>query len=145
MGYNDVVVGVEADWVDSCCVSGVLAYVLALYDIGEDDIFIASSRDKLGVVFADIECVDIVVVDVFVVFDHQVTWRIVQTYTAILGPRHTVFAVTVEFDGVDRACVGLYEGLEGWRQLVAGGLSHSSIIIVNTCEPIIADRHIAIS
>jgi hypothetical protein len=51
-------------------VPGVLANVLSLDDIGEDDVLIASSRDKLGVVFADIECVDIVVMDVLVVLYH---------------------------------------------------------------------------
>lgn len=53
--------------------SGVFAYILPLNDIGKDDILIASSSDKLGVVFADIECIDIVVVYIFIVLNHQVT------------------------------------------------------------------------
>lgn len=53
--------------------SGILANILSLDDISKDDVLITSSCYKLGVVFANIECVDIVVVDVFVVFDHQVS------------------------------------------------------------------------
>lgn len=93
--------------------SGVLANVLALNHIGEDNVLIASACDELGVVFADIERVDIVVVDVLVVLDHQVSRGIVEAYAAVLGACHAVFAVTVEFDGVDWPCVGFCEGLEG--------------------------------
>ncbi len=52
--------------------SGVLADVLALDDIGEDDVLVSAASDELGVVLADVEGVDVVVVDVFVVFDHEV-------------------------------------------------------------------------
>ena len=68
--YNDVIFWVEANRVDSCCMSCIFPDIFALDNIGEYDIFISSSCDELGVVFADIECVNVIVVDVAVVFYH---------------------------------------------------------------------------
>ncbi len=70
MKYNDVVLGVEANWVDSGCMASILSYVLSLDDIGEDNVFVTSSTDKFGIIFADINWIDIVVMDVFIIFDH---------------------------------------------------------------------------
>ena len=50
--------------------ASVLSNILSLYDVGEHNIFVASARNKLGVVLADIERVDVVIMDVFVVLDH---------------------------------------------------------------------------
>jgi len=47
--------------------SCIFPNVFALDDIGEYDIFVSPSTDKLRVVFADIQRVNVVVVDVAVV------------------------------------------------------------------------------
>ena len=96
----------------------ILPDVFALDHIGKDDIFIASARDELGVVFADVERVHIVVMDVFVVFYHDVFGRVVEAHAAILRPRHAVLAVLVELYGVDGAGVRFGEGFEGGRKAV---------------------------
>lgn len=70
MQYNDIVFWVEADWVDSGCMSSILSYEFSLYDIRENYVSVASSTNKLGIVFADIKRIDIVVMDVFIIFDH---------------------------------------------------------------------------
>lgn len=58
--------------------------VLALNHVRHDDIFVASSSDKLGVVLGDVQRVDVVVVDILVVFDHDVFGRIVEAHTSVL-------------------------------------------------------------
>lgn len=70
--YNHIVLLVEGDAVDPRSMPGVLANILALDDISEYDILIAAASDELGVVLADVEGVDVVVVDVAVVLDEQV-------------------------------------------------------------------------
>lgn len=98
--------------------SCILPDVFALNDIGQDDIFIATTCDELGVVFADVKGVDIVVMDVFVVFYHDVFGRVVETDAAVFGAGHAVLAVFVEFYGVDRAGVDFLEGFEGGGKAV---------------------------
>lgn len=88
---------VEANRVDSGRVAGILPDVFALDHISQDDIFIAATSDELGVVFADVERVHVVIMDVFVVFYHDVFGGVVQAHAAVLGPRHAVLAVSVEF------------------------------------------------
>jgi hypothetical protein len=34
--------------------ASILSYVLSLDDIGEDNVFVTSSTDKFGIIFADI-------------------------------------------------------------------------------------------
>lgn len=84
MEYDDIVVGVEANGVDTGSVAGVLADVLALNDVGEDDVLVSAAGDELGVVLADVERVNVVVVDVPVLLDHQVSPRVVQAHAAVL-------------------------------------------------------------
>jgi hypothetical protein len=54
-------------------VAGILSDVFSLDHISQDDIFVASAGDELGVVFADVEGVDVVIMNVFVVFYHDVS------------------------------------------------------------------------
>ena len=56
--YDDVVVLVEADGVDSGGVPGVFADILGLDDIGEDDVFVAASTDELGIVLTMEQALD---------------------------------------------------------------------------------------
>lgn len=68
--YYHIIVRIEAKGVDPCCMSCIFPNVFALDDIGEYDIFVSPSTDKLRVVFADIQRVNVVVVDVAVVLYH---------------------------------------------------------------------------
>ena len=95
--YDDVVVLVEADGVDSGGVSGVFADILGLDDIGEDDVFVAASTDELGIVFADVQRVHVIVVHVLVLLYHHVFGGIVEAHRSVLRPCHHVLAVVVEF------------------------------------------------
>lgn len=79
-----MVIGAEGHAVDSGCVSGIFADIFACEDIGEDDVFIASPRNELGIVFVDVQGVDIVVVNVLVLLYHQSFRWVVKTDTAIL-------------------------------------------------------------
>lgn len=98
--------------------TGILPDVFALDHISQDDIFIASAGDELGVVFADVEGVNVVIMDVFVVFYHDVSWGVVEAHAAILGAGHAVLAVFVELYGVDGACVDFCERFEGgWKAI----------------------------
>lgn len=107
--------------------SGILPDVFALNHISQDDIFVAAASDELGVVFADVEGVHVVIMDVFVAFYHQVFGRVVETHAAVLGTAHAVLAVFVEFQSVDRACVHFGEGFEGgWEAVFL--LSHGNLL-----------------
>ena len=77
--------------------SGILPDVFSLNDISEDDIFIAAASDELGVVFADVEGVHVVIMDVFVALYHEVFRGVVEAHAAVLGAAHAVLAVFVEF------------------------------------------------
>lgn len=98
--------------------AGILPDVFSLDHISQDDIFVASAGDELGVVFADVEGVDVVIMNVFVVFYHDVSWGVVETHAAILGSSHAVLAVSVELYGVDGACVYFCERFEGGWEAV---------------------------
>ena len=63
---------------------GVLPDIFSLDDICEDDIFVSPSADELGVIFADVERVDIVVMNIFVLFDHHIFGWIVETDRTVL-------------------------------------------------------------
>lgn len=91
----------------------ILPDVFALDHISQDDIFIAATSDELGVVFADVERVHVVIMDVFVAFYHDVFGGVVETHATVLGACHAVLAVSVEFYGVDGAGVDFCEGFEG--------------------------------
>jgi hypothetical protein len=82
-------------------VSGVLSDVLPLYHISEDDVFIASACDELRIIFADVESVDVVIMNIFIVFNHEVPGGIVEANASILRACHAVLSVPVEFDCVD--------------------------------------------
>ena len=95
--YDDVVVLVEADGVDSGGVPGVFADILGLDDIGEDDVFVAASTDEVGIDFADVQRVHVIVVHVLVLLYHHVFGGIVEAHRSVLRPCHHVLAVVVEF------------------------------------------------
>ena len=76
---------------------GVFADILGLDDIGEDDVFVASSADELGIVFADVQGVHIIVVHVLVLLDHDVFGGIVEAHRSVLRTCHHVLAIIVEF------------------------------------------------
>lgn len=82
--YNHIVLLIEADAVDPRSMPRILTDVLPLHHVGEDDVLIAPSRDELGVVLADVEGVDVVVMDVAVVLDEQVPRRVVQAHPSVL-------------------------------------------------------------
>jgi hypothetical protein len=65
-------------------VARVLSNVLSLDYISENDVFVSTSSDKFGVVLADIKSVNIVVMNVFVVFNHEVLGRIIEANASIL-------------------------------------------------------------
>ena len=109
---------VEGDAVDPRGMPGVLANILALDDISEYDILIAAASDELGVVLADVEGVDVVVVDVAVVLDEQVPRRVVEAHPAVLRSCHAVLAVAVELYGVYGARVALHQLRELGRNTV---------------------------
>lgn len=77
--------------------------VFSCDDISDDDVFIAAAADEFGVIFGDVESVDVIVMDIFVVFDHEIFRGIVQTYASILRPCHAVFSGIVKLDNIDRA------------------------------------------
>lgn len=64
--------------------AGVLADKFGLDDVGEDDVFVAPAADELRVVFADVQRVHVVVVDVFVVLYHQIPRRVVEADASVL-------------------------------------------------------------
>lgn len=78
-----MIIRAEGYRVDSGGVSCVFADIFGSEYIGEDDIFVSSSRDELGVVFIDIDGVYIVVVDVFILFDHEGFGGVIQADAAI--------------------------------------------------------------
>ena len=127
MKYNHIVFRAEADGVDSGCVPSVFPYVLTLYDVGEHDVFIASSTNKLRIVFADVNWINIVVVDIFIVFDHEIFRGVVEADAAVFWASHAVLTLVIEFDCVDWSCVYLDQlfGLIG--QFVCFAAAHGYI------------------
>jgi hypothetical protein len=99
--------------------TGELAHILARDDICDDDVFVASAADELRVVPADVQRVDVVVVDVLVGLYQQVLSRIVQTYAPVLRSRHAVFPLVVELGHVHRSRVSFRQLAAPRRQLVA--------------------------
>ena len=87
----------------------ILPNVLPLDHICEDDILVASASDELGVVLADVEGVDVVVMDVAVVLDEQIPGGVVEADAAVLRSSHAVLPVAVELYGVDRTRVALHQ------------------------------------
>lgn len=130
MGYDHVVVVVETDRIDSCLVAGVFANVLGRHHIRQDDVLVSSPCDELGVVFADVQRVDIVIVDVLVVLYHQIFGRIVETHAAVLGTCHTVFSTVVVLDGVDGAGVDLGQLAIGDGEFIGVGMEHRLRLVI---------------
>jgi hypothetical protein len=87
--------------------SGIFADIFAFDDVGEDDILVSSSGDELAVVLADVQRVDVVVMYIFVIFDHMSFAWIVKTHAAIFGTCHAVLSVGVELYCVDWAAMDL--------------------------------------
>ena len=92
---------VEGDGVDSGGMSSILPDIFGLDDIGEYDIFISSTADKLGVVFADVKGVNIVVMYLFILFNHHIFRGIVETDGSVLWSCHDILSIIVEFADVD--------------------------------------------
>lgn len=116
--YNHIVVLIEADAVDSRSMTRILANILALNHIGEDDILIPATRDELGVVLTDIERVDVIVVDIAIIFDEEIFGWIVEANPTILGTSHAVLSVTVELYCVDWTRVAFHQLAEFRRNAI---------------------------
>ena len=104
--------------------AGILADELALDDIGKDDVFVTTPADKLRVVFADVQRVHVVVVDVFVVFYHKISRRVVETDAAIFRASHAVIPLVVEFHSIDWTRVYFDQLNEFRRQFVHLAAAH---------------------
>lgn len=81
--------------------------ILSCNDISYNDIFVSSAAHKLGVIFADIESVDIIVMNIFVVFDHEIFGRVVQAYASIFRAGQAVLSSIIELDNINRPGVSL--------------------------------------
>jgi hypothetical protein len=130
VNYYEIIFWVETHGVDAGSVACVLANVFALDYVSENDILVASPSNELGVVLADVERVDVIVMNIFIVLDHNISGWIVETDASVLRSSHTVLPVSIEFYGIDRTAMNLEQTLESCWQLVRVTFPYHSIIII---------------
>ena len=66
--YDKVIFRVETNCIDSTSMSCEFSDILSLDDISDHNYFVTTASNEFGVVFIDIKPIDIVIMQVFVVF-----------------------------------------------------------------------------
>ena len=103
--HNQGIIWIKVHTIDSIVMPCIFSDRFAFNYISQNYIFVASPSHELRIVLRNRQTAHIVVVQIFVMFYHEILMGIVETDTPILTSRHAVLSRVVEFNHINRSWV----------------------------------------